>query len=42
VRVRVGHGEAFVLADDAPERERMLLLATELVRESRGIGRAAR
>jgi hypothetical protein len=31
VRVRTGHGEARVLPDDSPDRQRILSLAAELV-----------
>jgi hypothetical protein len=33
VRMRLAHGEARVLPDGAPERERLLSLAAELVAE---------
>jgi hypothetical protein len=42
VRVRVAHGHTEVLADDKPERERMLSLARELVDEYGGRWRAGR
>ena len=38
-RIRVAHGEAKVLPEGAPERERMLSLAAELVSEYGGRGR---
>jgi hypothetical protein len=33
VRVRLAHGETRVLMEDAPERERLLALASDLVGE---------
>jgi hypothetical protein len=35
VRVRVAHGEARVLAESDPDRERLLALASDLVSEYR-------
>jgi hypothetical protein len=42
VRVRLAHGEARVLTEDAPERERLLSLAERLVSEYGGSSRAGR
>ena len=42
VRVRLAHGEARVLAEDAPERERLLSLAEQLVSEYGRGSRAGR
>lgn len=39
VRVRLAHGEARVLPEELPERERLLALAEELVDEYGGTGR---
>jgi hypothetical protein len=38
VRVRIGHGEATVLAEDSPEGGRLLELARQLVEEERRSG----
>jgi hypothetical protein len=42
VRVRVAHGETRVIAEDAPEHERIRSLAEELVAEHSRSGRGRR